>query len=254
MAGLAEHYSDYPAAGELSRLTERRYNELLDRFETFRITGRLCDVGCGDGQFLSVARARGWEVHGSEYGEAPRRRALSLGLDVRPAPFAATPEEVGTFDVVTATEVIEHVARPRDEAARISQLLRPGGYCYLTTPNFGSLSRRLTGPRWRALEYPEHLNLFVPATLDALLSRVGLTRVEMRTTGISPGDLLAAVTPKRKSPASDSGVVDIDAQLRVKLTESLLLDRGARWLNAALSQVGLGDTIKALYRRPSIIQ
>jgi SAM-dependent methyltransferase len=248
-AELAQHYGDYPATGSLSALTARRYGEVLQQFEPFRDTGRLLDVGCGDGQFLAVARELGWDVYGSEYGAAPRRRAQELGLDVREAPFAATSDELESFDVVTAFEVIEHVVAPRDELARMAALLREGGCAYLTTPNFASLSRRLAGPRWRAIGYPEHLNMFTPATLDRLLSTAGLARLSVRTTGISPSDIWTGIRPARgQAPAAPAGPC-LDERVRAGVAASPMLERGVRTANVALSALDAGDTIKALYRR-----
>jgi SAM-dependent methyltransferase len=124
---LREHYASYPATDEVSALTAQRYRELLEEFEPFRETGRLLDIGCGDGHFLAAVREHEWTLYGSEYGEAPRARARARGLDVRPAPFVPAADEVGGFDVVTAFEVLEHVVTPLEEAERISALLRAGG-------------------------------------------------------------------------------------------------------------------------------
>jgi hypothetical protein len=76
-----------------------------------------------------------------------------------------------------------------------------------------------------------------------------LSPVEVRTTGISPADALAGITAKPSPPPHKTGVTEIDENLRAKVTDSPLLERGISWLNAGLSQFGLGDTIKALYRR-----
>lgn len=247
-AELSEHYAAYPAMGALSALTLRRFGELLDRFEPHRQTGRLLDVGCGDGDFLDAARERGWDAYGSEYGEAPRERARARGLDVRTAPFPAAPDELASFDVVTSIEVIEHVTHPSEEVERMRALLRPGGVLYLTTPNFDSLSRRVAGPRWRAIEYPEHLNLFTPATLDGLLTRAGLVRADVRTTGLSPADIRAGL--RRKQRAASAEPAARDERLRAQVASSPRLGRGVDAANAALSLFRLGDTIKALYRLP----
>jgi SAM-dependent methyltransferase len=247
---LTAHYAGYPAMEDLSELTLRRFAELLDRFAPFRRTGRLLDVGCGDGHFLEAARQRGWEPYGSEYGEAPRERARQRGLDVRPAPFDAAPEELGSFDVVTSIEVIEHVAEPREELARMRALLRPGGCLYLTTPNFGSLSRRIAGARWRAIEYPEHLNLFTRRSLDSLLTRMGLSKTDLRTTGVSPADIRAGLRRRRPGRPPVGGSGGRDERLRSQVARSAALDRGVDAANSVLSRFGLGDTIKALYRLP----
>ena len=198
----------------------------------------------------SQQEEHGWAPYGSELGEGPRRRALEQGLDVRPAPFPASDDEVGSFDVVISIEVIEHVPDPREEVAAVGTLLRPGGCAYLTTPNFNSLTRRAIGVRWRVIEYPEHLNYFTPGTLDRLLAGSGLSRVELKTTGISPRDISAGLRPRGDSAGRTDGSGDVDARIREQLTRSPLLERSVRLANAALSRSGLGDTIKALYRLP----
>ena len=61
-AELNQYYTNYPAVTELTEITRKRYLELLDRFEPFRKTNKLIDVGCGSGLFLQVAAERGWGV------------------------------------------------------------------------------------------------------------------------------------------------------------------------------------------------
>lgn len=229
---LVEHYAEYPAAGEVPSLTVRRYVELLTRLNRFRRTTRLLDVGCGDGHFLLVAKEQGWRVFGSEYGTGPLARCRELGLDVRPAPFAARDDELGSFDVVTAIEVLEHVTAPREEAERVHSLLRRGGALYLTTPNFNALTRRLLRSRWRVIEYPEHLNLFTPQTLHRLLSSVGFRRLSLTTTGISPSDIqagLRSARTKSDSCAESGPARDMDQALRSRMNSSATMDsRGDR--------------------------
>ena len=159
---LARNYGEYSREDADSPLTRQRYRELLDRFEPYRRTGRILDMGCGIGYFLEEAERRGWEAHGSEFEPRAVEIVRGKGLRCLQAPLHADSLEPGSFDVITAFEVVEHLREPQAEAATIAAALRPGGLFYCTTPNFGSLSRRLLRARWRVIAYPEHLSYFTP--------------------------------------------------------------------------------------------
>ncbi|MDI9640279.1 methyltransferase domain-containing protein [Oscillatoria amoena NRMC-F 0135] len=47
------------------------------------------------------------------------------------------------FDVVLIAEVIEHVAHPNEFLKKVAQMVKPGGYIVLTTPNGGYLRNAL---------------------------------------------------------------------------------------------------------------
>ena len=238
---LARNYGEYSREDADSPLTRQRYRELLDRFEPYRRTGRILDMGCGIGYFLEEAERRGWEAHGSEFEPRAVEIVRGKGLRCLQAPLEAGSLEPGGFDVITAFEVVEHLREPRAEAATIAAALRPGGLFYCTTPNFGSLSRRLLRARWRVIAYPEHLTYFTPSTLRSWLARSGFAAVRLQTTGISPADL-------RRGLAADPGPGrGSDEQLRNRLEGSRALRTAKRAANAALAAARAGDTIKGWF-------
>lgn len=53
------------------------------------------------------------------------------------------PYQDSTFDIVTATEVIEHLEDVRAVLREIYRVLKPGGVCVLSTPNILNLNSRL---------------------------------------------------------------------------------------------------------------
>jgi 2-polyprenyl-3-methyl-5-hydroxy-6-metoxy-1,4-benzoquinol methylase len=232
-AELARNYGDYSRADHDSPITRQRYRELLDGFERYRKGNRILDMGCGIGFFLEEAQSRGWDAYGSELESRAVEINRSKGLNCVQAPIGADTFERGSFDVITAFEVVEHLRDPLAEAATIARALRPGGLFYCTTPNFGSLSRRLLRSRWSVIAYPEHLSYFTPLTLSSWLEHFGFAPAKVTTTGISLARLRAAPAARHS-----------DEQLRVQIEGSRALRAVKRAANAALGTTRTGDTIK----------
>jgi 2-polyprenyl-3-methyl-5-hydroxy-6-metoxy-1,4-benzoquinol methylase len=243
-AELQEHYRDYGHAWQDSPITRQRYAELLDSFESLRASNRILDFGCGAGYFLEEARARGWQVYGTEYSGRALELARSKDLEVTQAPIGLDAFERGFFDVVTAFEVFEHVSDPHHEAHLIEHFLRPHGLLYCTTPNFDSLSRRLLGQRWSVIDYPEHLYYFTGRTLRSWLRRHGFEPETIQSTGLSVSRL-RDVTRSGDSSASDPAY---DERMRERIEGSQLLRLAKTAANAGLSVAGLGDSLKGRFR------
>ncbi len=234
---LAENYGGYSRDDYDSPITRQRYQQLLDGFEPFRSTGRILDMGCGIGFFLEEAQHRGWEAHGSEFEPRAIEINREKGLRCVQAPITTGTFEPGSFDVITAFEVVEHLQDPLAEAAVIAHALRPGGLFYCTTPNFGSLSRRLLRGRWSVIGYPEHLLYFTQSTLCSWLERFGFVAVEVTTTGFSPAHLRRGLNGAASAQVSDE-------PLRAQIEGSRPLRTAKRALNMALGLTRSGDTIK----------
>jgi 2-polyprenyl-3-methyl-5-hydroxy-6-metoxy-1,4-benzoquinol methylase len=248
-AELDAHYRDYGHAWQDSGITRVRYRALLESFEPYRQTGRLLDVGCGAGFFLDEAVEKGWQVFGTEFSERALALARAKGHEVISAQVAGEVLEQGSFDVVTAFEVFEHVRDPLDEASLIATVTRPGGLLYCTTPNFDALSRRALGARWSVIEYPEHLWYFTPRTLRRWLGRAGFEAVSIGSSGISLARMRAAVQRDGGAEPADPRA---DERLRTTIERRPLLRLGKTWANGALSLTGLGDTLKARFRRATL--
>lgn len=235
---LAAHYAQY-TVHPLSELTERRYQEWLGFFESFRDRNQILDVGCGSGQFLKVAQAAGWAASGTEYPGHLLDHLRTEGISATRG-LSALPD--GGFDVITVIEVIEHVADPRDTIEQVVRLLRPGGLAYLTTPNFASLSRRAFGPRWPVIEYPEHLTYWTPGTLRRALSEHGLLPKAIETTGFSVSLAKSALTGKTQTPGRPE---DQSFRERIETHQT-----AKRLINRALTSARLGDALKVYAVKP----
>jgi SAM-dependent methyltransferase len=138
--------------------------------------GRLLDVGCGSGAFLTQMAELGWRTQGIDPDPAAVAQAHEAGLNVTQATLADLDldEHAGAYDAITLSHVIEHLHDPAEDMRGISRLLRPGGLLWIATPNLEALSLRRFGRDWRGLEPPRHLVIFTRASLERLLRGAGL--------------------------------------------------------------------------------
>jgi 2-polyprenyl-3-methyl-5-hydroxy-6-metoxy-1,4-benzoquinol methylase len=241
---LTAHYANYPRYENLSSITEKRYNELLDRFEPFRKNNNLIDIGCSNGLFLECAKKRGWNVYGTEYAQecidyCAQRNITVFKSDKLPPEFFKL-----QFDVVTSFEVIEHINTPVPEMEFIKKILRKGGAFYVTTPNFNAISRLLLKEKWNVIEYPEHLSYYTPKTLNALMKKYGFKKQFLVTTGIS----LSRFNQSRGKEDVNRTLNDnVDENLRKSIEKNFLLLWAKNSTNFFLDGLKIGDAMKGLY-------
>jgi 2-polyprenyl-6-hydroxyphenyl methylase/3-demethylubiquinone-9 3-methyltransferase len=100
--------------------------------------------------------------------------------------------DIGTFDLVTCVEVIEHVADKPAFFADVAARLAPRGLLVMSTPNRTAASRVLLVGAAEAVGYvpkgTHHWDDFVtPEELEALLAEVGLVLTARRGIAWRPG-------------------------------------------------------------------
>jgi len=153
--------------------TAQLYLEHLHPWEARTQGRRLLDVGCACGELLALARERGWDAQGIEL--SPHAAAVArkrFGLPVSAGTLEEQDGRLGIFDVVIATDVIEHVPSPRRFVQSIRSRLNPDGVAILETPNWGSPWRRFGGRRWLGYN-PFHIFLFNQPALAHLMRSCG---------------------------------------------------------------------------------
>lgn len=98
----------------------------------------VLDVGAGQGTTTLSLAELGYEVTWNDFRADLEGYVREKHTDgqVRYVPGNVFEADPGMrYDVVVATEVIEHVAHPDDFLRRLAGLLKPGGSIVLTTPN-----------------------------------------------------------------------------------------------------------------------
>ena len=149
----AEWWDETGPMAPLHDFTPVRVDYILDsirRIGTGASTGtasaplaglRVLDIGCGGGLLAEPMARLGGNVTGIDASgpaiEAASAHAALCGLsiDYHCCTAEALAENGAQFDVVYASEVIEHVVDRRLFAASIAALLAPGGTVVITTIN-----------------------------------------------------------------------------------------------------------------------
>jgi SAM-dependent methyltransferase len=155
---------------------------------------RVLDVATGPGYVAAAAARRGAKVIGVDLAEEMVRLAgrLHPAIEFRAADAERLPFPDGSFDAVTGSLAILHLARPERAAAEFRRVLAPGGRVALST--WDSPDRcRLAGVFVDAVDEagaapppglppgPPFFRFSSDAEFRGLLAGAGLTEIEVET-------------------------------------------------------------------------
>jgi methionine biosynthesis protein MetW len=171
------------------------------------------DVGCGDGKLaLNSAAIFGTiKIYAIDMVDETIARAKENGINVRWGDLNQRfPFEDESFDVVLASEIIEHISNTDNFLKEIHRVLRMGGYTVISTPNLSSwpnilflvlgkqpavasVSDEVVVNTWHAHsnfrrldEGPSHRRIFTLGALVSLLSYHGFQVQKSVGTGFFP--------------------------------------------------------------------
>ncbi len=155
-----------------------------------RAGDRVLDLGCGEATFAQLAADAGaGAVVAADVAQAALDRAAAAHpeLVLRLVPFdGPLPFDDCAFDLVWASEVIEHVADTARWLSEVRRALAPRGRLLLTTPSHGRL-RLLAGGIERYCEpLGDHLHLYTAGSLRSLLREFGFGPVTVRAAAGPP--------------------------------------------------------------------
>jgi SAM-dependent methyltransferase len=142
---------------------------------------RVLDIGCLDGSLTVNFIKNGNSVEAIAMSQGEVDKARSKGIDARKGDFLDSDIAENRYDVVVASEVIEHVFSTDRFLDKVANILKPGGRLVLTTPNIATFGRRLMLLLGRNphLEYHEgsgqagHIRYWTFSDMIEQLERIG---------------------------------------------------------------------------------
>jgi 2-polyprenyl-3-methyl-5-hydroxy-6-metoxy-1,4-benzoquinol methylase len=172
-----EHGADYK---------DRIFGDILTALERRASPRRraLLDVGAHAGRFLRLARNAGWNGEGLELNPKTAAFAARASDSVVHQGNVYSFDPVRPYDVVTLTDVLEHIPRPIDVLKRVRSFLSAGGWVAVKVPNGSAqrLKERIRArvrPSYRATlaDNLVHVNHFSARSLARALAAAGFADI-----------------------------------------------------------------------------
>ena len=183
--GLPKYWGDY-----LSRVHVQDQDAVEKRNRMYQIdydfshqyvqSGKVLDVGCGNGSFMAVYEQHGYDVVGVEFGKEAAE-AAAKNHQVRCGVFDEMDFEQEKFDLVIFRGVLQYVSYPTKYLEKAVSLLTTGGRLFITAqPNMNSFAFRLFGKRFTQPVTGADFIGYTEEVLSSYLQSFGLQKVGER--------------------------------------------------------------------------
>lgn len=159
------------------------FRDRIRDIERHRKSGKLLDVGCAQGSFLSACLDSGFHLYGVEPSKYTYIEVLKnvphstiYNCTLLEARFPGD-----NFDAVTLINTLEHLFSPKETIAEVYRILKPGGFLMIETPNVDYWIPSLMGKRWIQFLIPDHTVFFSKSTLSGVLKEIGFEIQEVKS-------------------------------------------------------------------------
>lgn len=190
---------------------DKKFIKIINKLNSYKITGNLLDVGCANGEFLFLAKKYGFNTYGVEANTYTADIATKNGLNV----FNGTLEEAkfkdNYFSVIYLGDIIEHVVDPIALFKECKRILKKDGIIVISTPNMDCYWVKVTqficywfGFPWSVLLPYYHLYLFSETNFKKCMHKLNFEVLEIKYDNLSLRHELGGtgLLPKFKSEKS----------------------------------------------------
>ncbi len=134
-----DFYKTYFALEEDNWWFRVRRNLIFDLLIKYKVpkTAKIFDFGCGSGYTVGCLQKLGYDASGSDISAEAIEFGLSKGTrNIAVAQRGEIRPPEGSFDLILALDVIEHIQDDSGAIRAIERALRPGGMAIITVPAY----------------------------------------------------------------------------------------------------------------------
>jgi len=176
---FGDEYIDYLAEETILKFGFRKFlNQLRKLFPANTDVPKLLEIGSAYGYFLDIAK-EDFYVTGIEISSDAVEYSRNKGHEIFQGDLSKLNLQ-DKYDIVVSFATLEHIVSPDKIIRQAFHLLKPNGYCYITTIDIGSFFARFRGNKWRMIHPPTHVSYFSSATLKLLMEHNGFEVIECK--------------------------------------------------------------------------
>lgn len=174
--------------GKASHHRDSNYRDDLRLIHKYKPTGNFLDIGTNMGFFLRNAKKWSeWKLYGVEPSPSLSEMARKyFGLNIKTSFLENAGFESEFFDVVTMTDVFEHIPEPGRILNDVHRILKPDGILFIKVPNglfnmFKFYIAKLTGrlSHYDIFDSYEHVVHYSDWTLKQMLKKCGFKVIKV---------------------------------------------------------------------------
>lgn len=159
----------------------KTFKPVLDKLQKYKQGGKLLDIGCSLGAFLSLVERDRWQAMGIEPSIwCVEEGKKMFNVDITQGTYRDLDNYRESFDAITMWDVIEHLDDPMGALNFCYHALKEAGVLAFSTIDIGSVYARLLGRRWPWL-MQMHIYYFNKNNIKRYLEQAGFKLIELST-------------------------------------------------------------------------
>ena len=182
-SGIKDSWAEMTEKDDYNEFQKKYYHFQVDNIQAQVTTSNhsILDIGCNNGEFLMVARERGWTPVGHEINRYAVDLARKKGIEVFDEKFSAEIFHGRKFGAITLFGVLEHLPYPGQFLEIVHSILEPGGVLTTHVPNADSLVARVLQEKCITFDGIEHVNFWNRDTFGRFLNEHGFELAHAET-------------------------------------------------------------------------
>ncbi len=134
---------------------------------------KLLDSGCAKGYLMMAAQELGFDAYGFDISKSAIKEGKKIfGKKLFCGTLEKAKYKKEEFDVITMTDILEHLSEPDKFMKNINRILKKDGLILIITPNSDSFTRKVLGKNWYQYKN-EHIIYYSKKGLTNLLEKNG---------------------------------------------------------------------------------